>query len=84
MNRPTACIDTRRVPIDNYGMSLETKPIIDSDALRDLQSLLDSAAARKPVDGEVAKRVQQRSQEIRNRLPETNLAVELVRDARDQ
>lgn len=65
-------------------MSLETKTVIDSDALRDLQSLLDSAAARKPVDDEVAKRVQQRSREIRKRLPETNLAVELVRDARDQ
>jgi hypothetical protein len=65
-------------------MTLETKPNIDSDALRDLRLLLESAAARTPVDSVVAKRVQERSQAIRKRLPESDIAVELVRDARDQ
>lgn len=55
-----------------------------TEALHDLESILASAAAGRPVDPAVAARVQERSDEIRKRLPETDIAVELIRDARDQ
>lgn len=55
-----------------------------AEALHDLESILGAAAERKPVDPAVAARVQKRSEAIRNRLPETNIAVDLVRDFRDQ
>ena len=43
-----------------------------------------SAAAGRPVDPAVAARIHARAAEVRTRLPETNIAVELIREARDQ
>lgn len=60
-------------------MATETQ----TEALHDLESLMESAAARRPVDPAVVARVQHKADEIRKRLPETNVAVDLIRDARN-
>ena len=55
-----------------------------SEIMADLEAISASIAAKRPVDPALARRVQERSEEIRKRLPETNIAVELIREARDQ
>ena len=55
-----------------------------SDVITDLESVMTSAAAGRPVDPAVAARVHARAAQIRAKLPQTNVAVELIREARDQ
>lgn len=56
----------------------KTEEQADSDAV------MAAAIAGRPVDPAVAARVHARADEIRKRLPQTNIAVELIREARDQ
>jgi hypothetical protein len=49
----------------------------------DLEEVLRAAAEKRPVDPDVAKRVHARSAEARRKLPETNVAVSLIREARE-
>jgi hypothetical protein len=62
-------------------MSTETSK---SEVQADLESVMAAAVAGHPVDPAVAARVHARADEIRKRLPQTNIAVELIREARDQ
>lgn len=62
-------------------MSTETAT---SERTADLEEVMAAAIAGRPVDPAVAARVHARADEIRKRLPRTNLAVELIREARDQ
>ena len=62
-------------------MSTETSK---SEVQADLESVMAAAIAGRPVDPAVAARVHARADEIRKRLPVTNVAVELIREARDQ
>jgi hypothetical protein len=55
-----------------------------SQLMADLEAISTSIAAKKPVDPVVARRIQEQSAEIRKKLPQTNIAVELVREARDR
>ncbi|HVC96771.1 MAG TPA: hypothetical protein VND64_24040 [Pirellulales bacterium] len=57
---------------------------ITTDIMSDLEALCASIAARRPVDPVVARRVQERSESFRKTLRETNIAVELVREVRDE
>lgn len=76
-------IDTIGLAYNNSIMSTEIQRASDVESLKDLESLIASAAAGRPVDPAVAARVQERSAAIREHLPETDIAVELIRDARD-
>jgi hypothetical protein len=62
-------------------MSTETSK---SEVQSDLDTVMAAAIAGRPVDPDVAARVHARADEIRKRLPQTNVAVELIREARDQ
>ena len=62
-------------------MSTETSK---SEVQADLEFVMAAAIAGRPVDPDVATRVHIRADEIRKRLPVTNIAVELIREARDQ
>ena len=62
-------------------MSTETTR---SEVQTDLDEVMAAAIAGRPVDPVVAARVHARADEIRKRLPQTNIAVELIREARDQ
>lgn len=59
-------------------MSTETK----SEGIVDLEAVLAAVTTGKPIDPVVARRVQKRAEAIRATLPETNVAVELIREAR--
>jgi hypothetical protein len=63
-------------------MSTETG--VPAEIMQDLESLCASVAGRRPVDPVVARRVQERAESLRKRLPETNIAVELIREAREE
>jgi hypothetical protein len=55
-----------------------------SQLMADLEAISASVAAKTPVDPVVARRIQEQSAEIRKKLPQTNIAVELIREARNQ
>ena len=55
-----------------------------SQLMADLEAISASVAAKTPVDPVVARRIQEQSTEIRKKLPRTNIAVELIREARNQ
>ena len=52
--------------------------------MADLEAISASVAAKTPVDPVVARRIQEQSAEIRKKLPQTNMAVELIREVRNQ
>lgn len=45
--------------------------------------MLDHVFHQKPLDPEVARRVHERADASRKALPETNVAVDLIREGRD-
>jgi hypothetical protein len=54
--------------------------------MHDLESLCASAAAKRPVEPVVARRVQERAAKVRDELRHkgtTNVAVELIRETRE-
>lgn len=63
-------------------MSTDIRKPASNDAA-DQRAVLDHAFKGIPLDPEVAKRVHKRAEEIRKRLPETNIAVDLIRESRD-
>ena len=64
-------------------MSIETpKPLTQEEA--DRQAVLAHAFKGAPLDPEVAKRVHERAEAVRAKLPLTNIAVDLLREARDE
>jgi hypothetical protein len=61
---------------------------LSPEALADVQAVSEALAARKPVDPEVARRVQARSAEARKNLLTAkgvqNIGVELIRELRGE
>ena len=61
---------------------------IPPDVMADLQAVMDAVAAGKPVDPEVARRVRARSekaqQEVLAKHGILNIAVDLIREGRDE
>ena len=57
---------------------------ITSQSVQDLEAVIAAASEGRPVDPQVAQRIKERSDTIRAQLPATNIAVELIREARDQ
>lgn len=69
----------------NYVMS--TSAAASTPMIQDLESLCNSAAAGRAVDPVVARRVQERAAKVREELRkkgETDIAVELIREVRDE
>jgi hypothetical protein len=60
----------------------------DGTPLADLQAVIDSMITGKPLDPEVARRVRERSErateELRRKYGEMNVAVDLIREGRDE
>ena len=50
----------------------------------DHRAMLDHAFKGKPLDPDVSKRVHERAQAVRAKLPLTNVAVDLIRESRDE
>lgn len=77
-------IDARLGSSNNHSMSIDTT--LPVEVRRDLELLCASAAAGRPVDPAVAQRVHERAEsvlrELRSKAP-TQIAVELIREARD-
>ena len=67
---------------DNCCMSTSTRKPLTQEAA-DLRAVLDHAFNGKPLDPEAAKRVHERAEAVRKLLPETNIAVDLIRECRD-
>jgi hypothetical protein len=70
-------------------MSAETNNTrIPPDVLADLDAVLKHVAAGTPVEPELARRVRERSErmteELRRRYGELNIAVDLIREIRDE
>jgi hypothetical protein len=63
---------------------MSTQTGISAEIMLDLEALCASVAAGIPVDPVVARRVQERSESLRKQLKETNAAVELIREAREE
>jgi hypothetical protein len=78
-------IDYRGIMTHNLTMS--TDAAIATQAMQDLESLCASAAAGRSVDPVVARRVQERAAKVREELRKrgtTNVAVDLIREVRDE
>lgn len=63
-------------------MTADTR-IPPTEQAADQRAVLDHAFKGKPLDPEVAKRVHERAEAVRKLLPETNVAVDLIREIRD-
>jgi hypothetical protein len=64
-----------------------TTETVTNDAMDDLRAVCESKAANRPVDPIVARRVQERAAKIKEAIRSrgtTTIAVELIREARDQ
>ncbi len=57
---------------------------IKSQEQEDAQAVLDQAFKGKPIDPVVTKRVRERAEAVRAKLPLTNVAVDLIRELRDR
>ena len=63
-------------------MSIETRQPTQEEA--DNRAMLDHAFKGAALDPEVAKRVHERAQAVRAKLPLTNVAVDLIREIREE
>jgi hypothetical protein len=66
---------------------MSTDAAISTQEIQDLESLCASAAAGRAVDPIVARRVQERAAKVREELQKkgpTNVAVDLIREVRDE
>jgi hypothetical protein len=63
-------------------MSTKTR-IPPTEEAADQRAVLDHAFHGKPLDPDAAKRVHERAEAVRKLLPETNIAVDLIRETRD-
>ena len=61
---------------------------ISPDVMADLQAVAEAAAAGRPVDPEVARRVRERSQKVQDELLRKygvrEIAVDLIRQGREE
>jgi hypothetical protein len=69
-------------------MKTVENPVLPAQVLADIQAVADAAAAGKPVDEGVARRVRERSAQVQEDLLRhygvREIAVDLVRQGRDE
>jgi hypothetical protein len=70
-------------------MTTQPKSVgVAADVLADMQAVADAAAAGRPVDPEVAKRVRERSEKVKEQLRHLygvrEIAVDLIRQGREE
>jgi hypothetical protein len=69
-------------------MKTVENPTLPADVLADIQAVADAAAAGRPVDADVARRVRKRSAQVQEDLLRQygvrEIAVDLVRQGRDE
>jgi hypothetical protein len=65
-----------------------TEAAIPADVLIDLELICESIAAKMPIDPVLARRVHERAEKARDELTqrngETNVAVDLIRELREE
>ena len=68
-------------------MKTSEKHPIPSEELADMQAVADAAAAGQPVDPEVARRVRERSERVRQEIFDrhgvVNVGADIIREMRD-
>lgn len=83
-----AAVDFRGSLAQNSFMSAEARQInYAAGPISDLQAVIDSMTSLEPLDGEVERRVRERAEQVHAELirrPATNIAVELLRESRDE
>ena len=80
-------IDSSSTSNDNSGMSTEAIHTSDPLKVADTQAVLDHLASHEPIPHDVNRRVQERAAKIKEDIRKrgvTNVAVDLIREARDQ
>lgn len=69
-------------------MDITRESPIPADVLADMQAVADAVAAGRPIDPEVARRVQERSKKVQEELVRRygvrEIAVDLIRQTRDE
>lgn len=64
-------------------MSTDARHTTQTESAADVKAVIDHAFHGKPLDPEVARRVHERAEAVRKKLPVTDIAVELIRELRD-
>jgi hypothetical protein len=69
-------------------MDITRESPIPADVMADMQAVADAVAAGRPIDPEVARRVQERSKKVQEELLQRygarEIAVDLIRQTRDE
>lgn len=63
-------------------MSIEIPKLTEEEA--DNLAMLEHAFKKAPLDPSVARRVHERAEAVRAKLPVTNVAVDLIREIREE
>ena len=79
----TIQIDQLPRMLKNIDMSTETRKSQTEEA-SDFKAVISHAFHGKPLDPDIANRVREQAEAIRERLPLTNVAVDLIREGRDE
>jgi hypothetical protein len=70
------------------GMKTTETHLIAADIMADMQAVAEAAAAGRPVDPDVARRVRERSEKVQEELLRRygvrEIAVDLIRQGRDE
>lgn len=67
---------------NNNCMSIDA--VTPADIMQDLELLCACVAEGRPIDQAVARRVQERSESLRQQLQQTNVAVDSIREIREE
>jgi hypothetical protein len=87
---PRLCIDLADIKRTINGMIIQSKSAVGiaSDVLDDMHAVAEAAAAGRALDPELAKRVRERSEkvqdELRRRYGVREIAVDLIRQGREE
>jgi hypothetical protein len=81
-------METEHAPQEGDFVQMDRPGSIPPDIMADIQAVADAAAAGKPLDPEVTRRVRERSAkvqaELRRQYGVREIAVELIRQGRDE
>jgi len=68
-------------------MTTELHPTTDPLEAADNQAVMEHIVSKKPIDPDVVRRVHERAEKVKEKIRKrgvTNIAIELIRETRDQ
>lgn len=80
-------IDLHHCSVDNSFMTTELHQTTDPLEAADNQAVMEHVVSKRPIDPDVVRRVHERAEKVKAKIRKrgiTNIAVELIREARDQ